>query len=183
MNIGKRILELRRRKNVTQEALAAELGVTAAAVSKWENGYTLPDILMLCALADFFQVITDELLGRIAARKQAIVVAQTEELGQKIAALAEKYNIHTCVILTEYEAALAVADYEAEHNNQIHYMFTATDHPLPEREMATAKGVIEVKVHATGGTDDDMLNGIELYLKNMDAFKNISDITAAGKRS
>ena len=64
MNIGKIILDLRRKQNITQEELAAELGVTAAAVSKWENGYTLPDILMLCALADFFQVTADELLGR-----------------------------------------------------------------------------------------------------------------------
>ena len=63
MNLGKMILELRKKKNVTQEELAAELGVTAAAVSKWEKGYTLPDILMLCALADYFTVTTDELLG------------------------------------------------------------------------------------------------------------------------
>ena len=53
MNIGRNILELRKQKNITQEELAAELGVTATAVSKWENGYTLPDIMMLCALADF----------------------------------------------------------------------------------------------------------------------------------
>ena len=38
MNIGRNILELRKQKNITQEELAAELGVTAAAVSKWENG-------------------------------------------------------------------------------------------------------------------------------------------------
>ena len=38
MNFGKTILDLRKQKNVTQEELAAELGVTAAAVSKWENG-------------------------------------------------------------------------------------------------------------------------------------------------
>ncbi len=38
MNFGKTILELRKQKNVTQEELAAELGVTAAAVSKWEHG-------------------------------------------------------------------------------------------------------------------------------------------------
>ena len=38
MHIGKNISDLRREKNITQEALAAELGVTAAAVSNWENG-------------------------------------------------------------------------------------------------------------------------------------------------
>ena len=64
MNLGKTILELRKAKNVTQEDMAAQLGVTAAAVSKWENDYTLPDIPMLCAIADYFQVTTDELLSR-----------------------------------------------------------------------------------------------------------------------
>ena len=64
MQLGTIIYQFRKRKNVTQEELAAELGVTATAVSKWEKGYTLPDVLMLCALADYFQVTTDELLGR-----------------------------------------------------------------------------------------------------------------------
>lgn len=38
MNFGKTIYDLRKQKNITQEELAAELGVTATAVSKWENG-------------------------------------------------------------------------------------------------------------------------------------------------
>lgn len=38
MNLGKTILDLRKAKNVTQDEMATELGVTAAAVSKWENG-------------------------------------------------------------------------------------------------------------------------------------------------
>lgn len=170
MNFGNTILELRKKKNVTQEELASELGVTAAAVSKWENNYTLPDILMLCALADYFEVTTDELLGRGAKQKQAIVVAQTEELGQKIADLVKKYNINTNVILTDYEAALAVAEFESEHNNKVQYMFTAFDHPLPEREMDDSNGMIQVHVHVTNGSDEDALNGIELYLRNIDAF-------------
>ena len=183
MNFGKTILELRKKKNVTQEELAAELGVTAAAVSKWENGYTLPDILMLCALADYFAVTTDALLGRNAPKKQAIVVTETKELGQKIAALAQKYNIQTSMILTDYDAALAAAEYDATHNHEIKYMFTALSYPLEERESGTTHGIIHVNVHVTGGTDEDALNGIELYLKNADAFQNISDITATGKRS
>ena len=73
MNIGKQILELRKQRGIKQEELAAELGVTAAAVSKWENGYTLPDILMLSALADYFKVTTDELLGRNVKNKYAVI--------------------------------------------------------------------------------------------------------------
>ena len=85
MNFGKIIFELRKKRNLTQEELAAELGVTAAAVSKWEKGYSLPDILMLCSLADFFQVTADELLGRERNWKYGVVAAETEALGQQIA--------------------------------------------------------------------------------------------------
>lgn len=179
MNLGNQIHSLRKARNITQEDLAAELGVTAAAVSKWEKGYTLPDILMLCALADYFGVTTDELLGRRAVKSQAVVAAQTEELGGKIAGLLKKYNIHTAAILTDYDAALAIAESEAEN---IQYLFAAMDHPLEEREMDNTHGVIHVNVHFTNGTDEDALNGIELYLKNMDAFKNITDLAASGKK-
>ena len=179
MNLGKTILELRKKKNVTQEDLAAELGVTAAAVSKWENGYTLPDVLMLCALADYFQVTTDELLGRHTMRKQAIVVAENAELGRKIVALAEKYNIKTCAVFTDYDAGLA---YEAAHKDEIQYMFTAIDRPLEEDEMQDGNGVVHVNVHHSGGSDEDKLSGIELYLKNEDAFKNIASLTATGSK-
>lgn len=64
MDIGHKILILRKQQNITQEKLAAEMGVSIAAVSKWETGNSMPDIVMLCALADFFEVTTDELLGR-----------------------------------------------------------------------------------------------------------------------
>ena len=56
-------MRLRREKNVTQEALAAFVGVTKGAVSKWENGTTLPDVATLPLLASFFDVTVDEILG------------------------------------------------------------------------------------------------------------------------
>lgn len=37
-SIGENIAALRKKKSMTQEALAAEIGVSAQAVSKWENG-------------------------------------------------------------------------------------------------------------------------------------------------
>lgn len=108
MNFGKTIYELRKKKNVTQEELAAELGVTAAAVSKWEKGYSLPDILMLCSLADYFEVTADELLGRERNWKYAVIAAETEALGTQIAALAREYGIKTKTIYTNYEEAASL---------------------------------------------------------------------------
>ena len=61
MELGKKIKALRLQKGVTQEALAGELGVSAQAVSKWENGTTLPDIQLLPPLAVYFGVSIDEL--------------------------------------------------------------------------------------------------------------------------
>lgn len=105
MNLGNKILELRKQKNITQEELAAVLGVTPAAVSKWENNYTLPDILMLGALADFFAVTTDELLGRAKSLRYAVIAAQTTALGQKVADIAKEYGILARSIHTDYEEA------------------------------------------------------------------------------
>ena len=111
MNIGNMILALRKQKNVTQEALAAELGVTAAAVSKWEKGYTLPDILMVCALADYFEVTTDELLRRSREKKYAVIAANSPELCKKIQHLAEQYGIiATAVFDNKEDAAAAIRE-------------------------------------------------------------------------
>lgn len=106
MNIGHKIQELRKQKGITQEELAAELGVTAAAVSKWENSYTLPDILMLCALADFFGITTDELLGRNKQTQYAVIVANEESLGYKIQELAAQHGIQTTKICTLFADAI-----------------------------------------------------------------------------
>lgn len=62
--LGKRIMAARKQMGLTQDQLAEQLGVTAQAVSKWENDQSCPDITMLPKLAELFQTTTDELLGR-----------------------------------------------------------------------------------------------------------------------
>lgn len=61
VNLGEKIKELRKKKDISQEVLAQYLGVTFQAVSKWENGTTMPDVAMIPAIASFFDVTTDEL--------------------------------------------------------------------------------------------------------------------------
>ena len=74
--MGKRISDLRKNKGMTQEQLAQQVGVTAQAVSKWENDLSCPDISILPRLAEVLGVTTDELLGRapvkpLEAKKEA----------------------------------------------------------------------------------------------------------------
>ncbi len=61
--LGKRIVHNRKKLGLTQDQLAEKLGVTAQAVSKWENDQSCPDISMLPKLAEIFGITTDALLG------------------------------------------------------------------------------------------------------------------------
>lgn len=64
--IGKFIADLRKEKNLTQEALAEHLGITKNAVSKWERGLGLMDMSLLEPLSDILEVeIIDILSGEI----------------------------------------------------------------------------------------------------------------------
>ena len=62
-NLGKKIAEARRRARLTQNDLAARVGVTAQAVSKWEQGRSCPDIAILDEIADALGISLFELLG------------------------------------------------------------------------------------------------------------------------
>ena len=61
LQLGEKIKSLRKQKNISQEVFANYLGVSFQAVSKWENGNTMPDVTMIPAIASFFGVSTDEL--------------------------------------------------------------------------------------------------------------------------
>ena len=61
--MGQIIKRLRKEKNLTQEDLAARLGVTFQAISKWESGGGMPDISQVVPLAHIFGVSTDVLFG------------------------------------------------------------------------------------------------------------------------
>lgn len=62
-NVGLKISELRKAKNMTQMELADKMNISFQAVSNWERGNSMPDISKLPELAQLFGVTVDELLG------------------------------------------------------------------------------------------------------------------------
>ncbi|MBR4959683.1 MAG: helix-turn-helix transcriptional regulator [Clostridia bacterium] len=82
ITIGEKIKELRLKKGCTQEKMAAVLGITGQAVSRWENGTSYPDLEMIPALANFFRISIDQLFGYDADRQKRIgdILAAVEEL-------------------------------------------------------------------------------------------------------
>lgn len=61
--LGTQIATLRKRRGMSQEELANQLGVTRQAISNWERGMTQPDLEMLMKLAAIFETDLDGLIG------------------------------------------------------------------------------------------------------------------------
>lgn len=66
-HVADQIRFYRRQEGLTQEQLAEAMGVSVAAVSKWEQGQSLPEIPMLMELADFFDLSVERAFGLSAA--------------------------------------------------------------------------------------------------------------------
>lgn len=80
MNLSERILALRKARNLSQEELAEQIGVSRQAVGKWESGQSLPDLDKVIALSEFFEVSCDYLLkGAVPEAPTAPEVLKEDE--------------------------------------------------------------------------------------------------------
>ena len=70
--IGTRIASRRKELKMTQEDLAVKLGVSAQAVSKWENDASCPDISLLPQMVKVLDITTDELLTGKTSKVQVL---------------------------------------------------------------------------------------------------------------
>ena len=77
--LGKRISDLRHKKELKQDELAEMLSVSPQAVSKWENDQTCPDISLLPLLSKILGVSVDELLLGEAPEVQVVKIVPENE--------------------------------------------------------------------------------------------------------
>lgn len=108
MNIGERILLHRKRLGLSQEELAARLGVSRQAVSKWELGTSTPEPENIIALARIFGITTDELLmGQTPASQTATPDGATwlDRLPSFLGRLFRRYGWVTGVYLAVFGLA------------------------------------------------------------------------------
>ncbi len=163
MNIGANIVALRKKNNITQEALASQMGVTAAAVSKWENNGTFPDLLMLCALADFFQVTTDELLGRNVKPICIAVASDSQALANQVQALAQRYGCRVGhLIWGDLNDALEAI----RKDDEVTHLLCSFDKPIPEAEMPQIPNVQLIEAHCDNAPEE-ALAIFEMFLQHL----------------
>ena len=84
---GENLRRLRTENSLTQEKLAAFLGVTYQTISKWENNDSYPDITTLPVIAKFFKISVDDLLGT----NQSDYEAEIDEKIKEYDNLADKF--------------------------------------------------------------------------------------------
>lgn len=99
---------MRREKGLTQEQLAEVMGVSTASVSKWETGVAAPELTMLAALADYFEMSIDALIGHTVDKAQ---------LEEKVAAIKELSLANEDDKAMELTCHFALAFMEQEEEN------------------------------------------------------------------
>ena len=77
MELGNRIKELRKAKNINQDELAEKLFVSRQTISNWENDKSYPDIQSVLLLSEVFNVSVDQLLKGDVEKMERIITEQT----------------------------------------------------------------------------------------------------------
>lgn len=111
MNLGSNLFNARKKRGLSQEEVAEELGVSRQTISKWELDETLPDIRQSKKLATIYGLSLDELIEFDIDLKeiQQVIEKTSEEKQQEIdwtKVWGEKYPI-----LTTYQQEVNVNDY------------------------------------------------------------------------
>ena len=72
IKIGEKIKQLRQRDGRKQEDLANALGVSPQAISRWEANGGYPDMELIPAIANYFNISIDELFGYSKDRQEKL---------------------------------------------------------------------------------------------------------------
>ena len=84
MNIGERLLKLRKQKGLSQEEIANIIGVSRQTISKWETGESNPDFDKIIPLCDLYNITTDELIrGEIGNKEEIVEEKDTKVIEDK----------------------------------------------------------------------------------------------------
>lgn len=108
MSIGERIAQLRNAKNISQNQLAKLMDVSRQAVSKWENGQSLPDSLNMIKLADILDTDIEYLTtGRqVVPSRPPVVIKSVETI--EVEKIVEKPLIQVVEKVVEKQVTVPV---------------------------------------------------------------------------
>ncbi len=157
MELGRNIKRMRKEKGLRQEQLAEVMGVSTAAVSKWETGQAAPELTVLMELANFFEVSIDALMGHklTGHRKEDLLdeMKQQEEANDfaRAAETAEK-------LLRLYPNDPVIVEKAADLYYKI--FIRTSEKSAMERAIALTKQLFVVQPDPTGTNRFDLLSSL-----------------------
>ena len=98
MDLGKKILKLRKEENLSQEQLAEKMNVTRQTISKWELNETTPDIKQAKELSKLFKISLDELTENDMTTLVMQKVSNTEKLAGLVLKVSKWLGV--CFLIT-----------------------------------------------------------------------------------
>ena len=117
MDIGKKIMNLRKKNGLSQEELAEKIGVTRQTISKWELGETSPDLKQSKKISEIFKVSLDELVSNDIKNILIEKTSNTEKLAGLILKLIRIALIFMVVAPILYVVAFIVFKNIRENNS------------------------------------------------------------------
>lgn len=99
MELGNKIIELRKKNNLSQEELAEKIGVARQTISKWELNETSPDIKQAKELSKIFNISLDELTGNNIENILIEKTSNTEKLAGLIIKILKVIGISFIALL------------------------------------------------------------------------------------
>lgn len=172
--IGKNITLARKRAGLTQEELAEKTGVTAQAVSKWENAHNLPDIENLMSIAEILNIPYTVLLADESKRKESEVYSirdrlfHEENMFTRMRAFALSENLSETYRALSFMRECHMGQFRKQgkfSSVQVQYI----NHPL----------MMACQAHAFGIKDDALLAAILLHDVVEDTDVNAQDLPFA----
>jgi len=144
MNIGEKLIKLRKEKNISQEKLSEMIGVTRQTLSNWESDITSPDLKQTKKISEIFNVSLDELTGN----KQKLFKT-------KLSIKQIVYILGLILILTVSIILLTKKDYTRKYQTEIYCRLNDENITL-SIEMDENKKYI---IHYSGNQSDDLNAG------------------------
>lgn len=79
MNLGDRLMELRKSKHLSQEEVAEKINVSRQTISKWETNQSTPDFDKIIPLCELYEISTEELITGNKIEKEVVYLEKKEE--------------------------------------------------------------------------------------------------------
>jgi len=181
MEIGNKILELRKQHNLSQEQLAEKMNVARQTISKWELGETSPDLEQSRQLSQIFNVSLDDLTNNDIKNVLIEKVSNTEKLSKNIINILKIIFLSIVIIITILLFTVFCRDYfdvnPVESMQSIECSINGKEYSYEIWQTNETSYILDKIV-----TQDDRLNvDIKQFTNFKDAFKAIKeDVVSRG---